>query len=356
MPKWEERDQEDFQRHHTLGLQGERFTTNETLQTILGIVDAFEKASGPAQYRAEARRMEKWILEMEDVTLAGDEQQGVASTQIVPRLTQFLSPQNQAVRRRGELPGYIEEELTVLQRKWGRGDFLGAIRRGIVAVDTFDRNGIRRSIRYELDRTYGFLVDAKYFGAGDLVNGQIWMSRLELRRDGVHAPPIAGISGTIAGGARSIVLGEFDESKNKGYADIDMGEVIEYMGTALPDKADSGETNTEDPHMHNPGSWNPVRDPTAATQAMMRSFDTQIPVRVIRSCNMHSIVSNKPSKGYRYDGLYKVVGKTPMKEERQIWSFRLQRLHDQGYLRGFQRGEPQPDSSGRRRGHYYQGR
>lgn len=292
---------------------------------------------------------------MEDVTLVGTTQQDIASNRVVPRLTSFLAPHNRAVRRAGHLPGYIEEELTVLERKWGKGDFSGAIKRGLKLVEIYDRNGIIRRTAYQLDKTYQFYTSALYFGAGDLVNGQIWMSRVELCRDGVHAPPIAGISGKAQKGAYSIVLGEFDEKNNEGYADIDMGEVIEYMGTALSD-VDAGPTNDEDPHMHNPNSWNTVREPTTATAAMMKSFETGEPVRVIRSCKMHSTVKNKPRIGLRYDGLYRVVGMTPMKEARQIWSFRMERLSGQGHLRGFRRNQEQPDSNGRRRGHDYFGR
>lgn len=319
-------------------------------------VNAFEKATS-SHYRKQAvKYMETWVLEMEDVTLRSERQEEIASTQVVPRLSQFLSPQNRAVRKRGKLPDYIEEELTVLQRKWGRGDFSGTIKRGLIAKEVLDVNGIVRRTTYELNKTWPFHREGTYFGEGDLVNGQIWMSRVELCRDGVHAPIQAGIGGTVKKGARSVVLGKYDEDNEKGYANIDMGEVIEYMGTALPEEADTLQpTNIEDPHMHHPDSWNRSREPTASTKAMMKSFETGKPVRVIRSAKMSSKVPNKPRMGYRYDGLYKVTGMTPMKETRQIWSFRLERLPDQGRLRGFPKHAAQPDASGRRKGHNYHG-
>lgn len=372
MAPWEERSQEDFERyvfffrfadlpdqrvrHRKANLQGEKTTTDLTLVSIVGIIDNFEKAATRVKRKREVKNMENWVLAMEDVTLVDNSQQEAASNQVVPRLSNFLSSQNQTLRRSGQLPGYIEEELTVLQRKWMKGDFSGAIKRGLKIVQTHDLNNILRRSAYQLDKTYEFYTSALYFGAGDLVNGQLWMSRLELCRDGVHAPPIAGISGGAQKGAYSIVLGEFDEKNNEGYADIDMGEVIEYMGTALKDIDDLGPTNEEDPHMHNPNSWNPTRKPTNATAAMMKSFETGKPVRVIRSCKMHSMVKNKPRLGFRYDGLYRVVGKTPMKEARQIWSFRMERLIGQGHLRGFKRDQAQPDSNGRRKGHQYIGK
>lgn len=49
------------------------------------------------------------------------------------------------------------------------------------------------------------------------------------------------------------MLGEFDEKKNEGYADVDMGEKIDYVGTALKhEEGDLGPTNEVDEHMNNP--------------------------------------------------------------------------------------------------------
>lgn len=323
----------------------------------MNYVNAFETATSSNQRRQAIKHMESWVLQMEDVTLRSEEQQDLATTQVVPCLAKFLALRNRTARKQGKLPDYIEEEMTVLQRKWARGDFSGAIKRGLTARQVFDSNGILRRITYELDKTWEHHKSGTYLGEGSLVNGQIWMSRLELCRDGVHAPIQAGIGGTAKKGARSVVLGKYDGANEKGYANIDMGEVIEYMGTALPEEdASHPPTNVEDPHMANTASWNPFRSLTASTQAMMKSFETGRPIRVIRSAKMASIVPNKPRMGYRYDGLYKVVGMTPMKEARQIWSFRLQRLPEQGRLRGFRKDEPQPDASARRRGHSYNGR
>lgn len=296
---------------------------------------------------------------MEDVTLTAGSQQTIAAQQVIPALTAFLDPVNTAARRTGSLPGYIEEELTVLIRKWCRGDFSGSITRGLTDVVVEDVNGVPYIRRARVDTTWPFNVSAKYFGAGNLVNGQIWTSRVELQRDGVHAPPIAGISGTAKEGARSVLLGAFDEKNNVGYADIDMGEIIEYMGTALPEQAGLGPTNEKDLHMGIPNAWdqNSGVKPTAATQAMFTSLRTKEPVRVIRSWKMCKIVKNKPIKGYRYDGLYRVVGATAMKEARQIWSFKLQRLPEnlpeQGPLRGHVTRQQQYNASQRRIGHFY---
>lgn len=342
---------------------GAKTVTDTDLAKITDYLQSFVTAATQAGRDVAVSHMRAWIMEMEDVTITAGNQQTIVSQQIVPDLTNFLASTSEAVRRAKNLPAYIEEELTVLERKWGRGDFDGDVQRGLIRVEVFDVNGLLRNIRYQDNPSWPFHVSALYFGAGDLVNGQIWESRVELQRDGVHAPPIAGISGTVKEGARSVVLGAFDEKNNLGYADIDMGEVIEYVGTALKDEDGLGPTNEKDPHMSIPGAWDrnaPIQG-TAASRVMFKSLETKEPVRVIRSFRMCDIVTNKPTKGYRYDGLYRVVGATALKEARKIWSFRMVRLPDQlpaqGPLRGFGEGQPRRrDASGRRIGHFYRTR
>lgn len=294
---------------------------------------------------------------MEDVTVQAGPQQVAVTQQVLPRIRQFLDPNNQQVRQSSGLPDFIEEELTVLRNKWGRGDFSGSITRGLDERITYDINGIPLRMVYLVDPVWQIQYggDAKDFGDNGLVNGQIWLKRVHMMRDGAHAAPIAGISGNPSVGAYSVVLGEFDERTNKGYANIDMGNVIEYLGTALPDNGD-GPTNVVDPHLYNPNSWTTSMDcanATSATQALYRSQLTGEPVRVIRSWKMCEAVTNKPRRGYRYDGLYRVVKRTALKEARQIWSFRLERLPGQGQLRGFEPHNTYPDSRGRRYGRHF---
>lgn len=296
----------------------------------------------------------QWILEIVDSDILEGPPRQCVVDRVLPCLQRFLGPDSAHIRR--NLPVHIAEELTVLQRKWQRGDFDGAIRRGLLVKQSINVNGIASAQKHIVDTEWPHYVSARYFGEGDLVNGQVWYSRVELQRDGVHAPPIAGISGTIKDGARSIVLGAFDEKNNEGYADKDMGEIIEYYGTALPDQEGLGPTNEEDPHMNQPGAWNEDDSITAtvATRAMMRSLETGEPVRVIRSHRMCQIVRNKPTRGFRYDGLYRVTRQSAVKEARQIWCFRLERLRNQGPLRGFHEHEKQPKSTGMVKCHFWQ--
>lgn len=311
---------DDIASHRRVASNGTRFVTDADLVKIINELNRFLTATSQHIVRAAIAAMHAWILDMEDVTITRGIQQGIVSQQVLPALTTFLSPQNNRVRRAQNLPDYIEEELTVLERKWGRGDFDGDVKRGLLVRTVTDVNGLLKTAGYRVDTNWPFYTSALYFGAGALVNGQIWESRVELMRDGVHAPPQAGISGTVMCGAYSVLLGSFDERNNLGYADIDMGEVIEYVGTALKDQDGLGPSNIKDLHMSIPGAWdqNGTVQPTAGTRALFKSLETGEPVRVIRSFKMCKIVTNKPTKGYRYDGLYRVVRATAMKEARQI--------------------------------------
>lgn len=98
---------------------------------------------------------------------------GAATQQVVPALTQFLLPENAHVRRAGGVPSFsfIEEELTTLKIKWGRGDFDGSLHRGFDNVDTFDVNNIPIRTRHQVNRRWPHFTSGLYFGAGNLVNG-----------------------------------------------------------------------------------------------------------------------------------------------------------------------------------------
>lgn len=75
---------------------------------------------------------------------------------------------------------------------------------------------------------------------------------MALMRNGVHALPVAGISGTRKSGVLSVLVGVCDGKNNLSCADTDIGEVIEYIGTARNDHPDLGPTNIKDAHMSVP--------------------------------------------------------------------------------------------------------
>ena len=137
---------------------------------------------------------------------------------------------------------------------------------------------------------------------------------------------MGGISGSLAAGAHSVVLSNpstkpptqsslpnlsssssaFQTSKYPA-TEIDLGSVIYYLSTVKP---------------FNPGP--PANSPSASTPSnknpntnkgsliLAKSIETGLPIRVIRkwTCDFE----NRPSVGYRYEGLYKAIGK----EERVV--------------------------------------
>ncbi|MEV0667462.1 YDG/SRA domain-containing protein [Actinomadura luteofluorescens] len=116
--------------------------------------------------------------------------------------------------------------------------------------------------------------------------GTCFGSREEVRQAKLHAHNQAGISGTGKQGADAIVL-------NGGYPDDrDYGEVLVYTGHGGQD----------------PATKRQIADQTledAGNAGLVKSQLDGLPVRVIRGHEENS--SHAPEKGYRYDGLYRVV-------------------------------------------------
>jgi len=145
-----------------------------------------------------------------------------------------------------------------------------------------------------------------------LVVGTVYPSRKALSEAGVHAHTYAGISGTKAGGGKSVVL-------SGGYKDDqDMGNVILYTGTG-------GQRNSfsqPGPQIEDQSFDHPMNG------YLKKSFETQIPIRVIRGPSDSCF---SPAQGYRYDGLYKVTECYLDKGKHgfAVCRFRLERLPGQ---------------------------
>ena len=148
------------------------------------------------------------------------------------------------------------------------------------------------------------------FGHNGLRVGSWWPMQLCALRDGAHGSKMGGIAGKKEKGAYSIVISGGGDGD---YDDRDLGDVVWYSG--------SGDSRKEDQPLTN------------ANQALIRSFSTQLPVRVIRSARAHSDFA--PSDGFRYDGLYKVAwyGQVNGPHGHQIWRFKMVRLPDQPPIR-----------------------
>ncbi|WP_432071311.1 YDG/SRA domain-containing protein [Streptomyces sp. AA1529] len=138
----------------------------------------------------------------------------------------------------------------------------------------------------------------------DVSVGQPYASRVLASDAKVHRPRIAGICGTKATGAESIVL-------SGGYKDDqDLGDVIIYTG-----------------HGGQDGAGNQVSDQSledSGNAALVTSHLQGLPVRVIRGSKSESVYA--PRSGYRYDGLYRVAsyGSKLGIDGHLIWQFRME--------------------------------
>ncbi|KXS99310.1 hypothetical protein AC578_6739 [Pseudocercospora eumusae] len=123
------------------------------------------------------------------------------------------------------------------------------------------------------------------FGDNGLQVGQWFPYRLSALFHGAHGHSQAGIHGSAAIGAYSVVVsGQYDG------LDKDAGDIIYYSG--------SGSHDNENP--------NHTGEPTSGTKALNTSLATRNPVRVLRTYKSTSRWT--PTQGLRYDGLYGVVG------------------------------------------------
>lgn len=140
--------------------------------------------------------------------------------------------------------------------------------------------------------------------------GSWFASRADLSKAGLHRPLQAGISGSAAEGADSIVL-------SGGYEDDeDWGDVILYTGHGGRDHTTKAQ----------------IADQTLTRQnlALATSRRFGLPVRVIRGSRHASRFS--PAEGYRYAGLYLIEDhyRERGKSGFLVWRFRMRLLSSLG--------------------------
>lgn len=145
--------------------------------------------------------------------------------------------------------------------------------------------------------------------------GAEFATRYDLAAARVHRPLQAGICGTAAGGAESIVLAG-------GYVDDeDAGDEILYTGAGGNDR----QTRRQTAHQTLAGT----------NAALVTSWQQGLPVRVVRGRPRPAVLRNyprvvfaPPASGYRYDGLYLVTEYWPDvgADGFRVWRFRLERL------------------------------
>ena len=156
--------------------------------------------------------------------------------------------------------------------------------------------------------------------------GQRWQYRIQLSELGVHAPPVAGISGTKDKGCNSLVLaGGYEDDK-------DHGNEFTYTGSGGRDLSGNKRTAQQ--------SFDQTLTKSNAAIAVSchaefndekgnESTDWQNgkPIRVCRSFKFKKHSKYAPDEGVRYDGIYKVVKYYPQKGESGflVWKFVLRR-------------------------------
>ena len=142
------------------------------------------------------------------------------------------------------------------------------------------------------------------FGKIDGINiGDIFNSRQELRKAGIHAPTMAGIWGAQEGAYSIVLSGGYED-------DIDELDYILYTG--------QGGQNV-------PGGIQVAdQEFTKGNRGLQLSCQYQLPVRVSRGFQ----IKNGPTSGYRYDGLYYVSKYERIKGQRGFYICRFH-LHSE---------------------------
>jgi len=143
--------------------------------------------------------------------------------------------------------------------------------------------------------------------------GMTWETRMQLSEEGIHRPPVAGIAGTPALGARSLVL-------SGGYPDDeDLGIEFYYTGAGGRDLSGNKRSGAPIKDQEFKGVNEALAKCCAAplngkNGATAKEWKKGKPIRVCRAYKLkHSKFA--PKLGYRYDGIYKVVKYWPQRSK-----------------------------------------
>nr|CAD7200520.1 unnamed protein product [Timema douglasi] len=185
---------------------------------------------------------------------------------------------------------------------------------------------------------YTILCGIEMKGGGVACQGQLFMSislsvvsnqRVEITgasEAGIHRPHVAGIHGREDRGAFSIVL-------SGGYEDdVDNGDEFWYTGSGGRDLSGNKRTAAQSSdqkltRMNRALALNcnaPINEQKGSES---KDWKKGKPVRVIRSSKLAKHSTYAPSKGNRYDGIYKVVKYYPEKGKAGfiVWRYVLRR-------------------------------
>ncbi|MEZ0608266.1 YDG/SRA domain-containing protein [Fibrella sp. WM1] len=151
----------------------------------------------------------------------------------------------------------------------------------------------------------------------DFRPGDTFANRIALSLSGLHRPRRAGISGTSAHGADSIILAGMYED------DIDAGDRIWYAGHGGRDQKTGRQ----------------IADQTldAYNMALLRNVASGHPIRLIRGATLRN--DYEPTEGYRYEGLFQVRSYERIRGKAGfwIWLFYLERLTTERISRSYTR-------------------
>ncbi|KAI5807441.1 hypothetical protein DFH27DRAFT_599204 [Peziza echinospora] len=189
------------------------------------------------------------------------------------------------------------------------------------------------------------IVGQHHFGSVPGVEvGQTWLFRMQVSESGIHRPPVGGISGSIKTGSQSIVLGGSYKE------DVDSGDSFLYTGSGGKDlEKGKGRTTKNQHHDQKMTGFNVALAmtcdvPVSDKGGIAKDWTNSKPVRVVRGYKMRQQHARRPpagkgkntrstdespsestitmpddgsiyapEKGFRYDGLYKLVRYWPEK-------------------------------------------
>ncbi|RMZ76797.1 hypothetical protein DV737_g4639, partial [Chaetothyriales sp. CBS 132003] len=317
--------------------EGEMFATAQDLANMVKLCNDIDTEptdidTSPAGRKVRAYVLRRLVARLDALTALLSSNSvhlhTLESSHVVPRVQEFLKATNAERLKKRKVPKSLREEMLILLRRWQTGNvcalpFRGLLRRHIRRhrddqehdedenSSSDSRPASSRPSLWVIDPSWPFKRSAAVFGNNGCVNGQTWPNRIAMVRDGAHGRWRAGIHGSKRRGAYAVVMGRHVPKANR-YADVDFGQTIYYIGTAL--KRAKGDTSL-------------------------------LPVRVFRSARASKLVPGRPKEGYRYDGLYRVVDYECLKLVRQIYRFKMTRLRGdelrgwgrQGPLRGWER-------------------
>lgn len=202
-----------------------------------------------------------------------------------------------------KFPWDVRADAQELYQKWTTGAIDPHLLRGIELKQGKSKKNTTVS-SYNLEKDYVDKISCNYIGQGTLANGQWFPLQICAMRDGAHGEIEGGIHGQPGKGAYSAVM------SGGGYSDIDNGDKVEYCGTSSADTT-----------------------PTAYTKHMLKSYELQQPLRVLRSAKLDANNKYRPAKGLRYDGLYKIDGFEILDVGTAMHRFNLSRVEGQDPIR-----------------------